>query len=391
MKINSNYLTKKQPKLRFRGFNEPLNENQIKELTKFMKSGGTPKSGSKDYYSNDGYNFISIDDMSNKYLFSSKKFITERALNETSTFLFEKENILYSIYATIGNICINKIDVALPQSILGIKPLDNINLEYFYYLLLANKKRIIKLQQVGSQPNISLKIFQNIKLFIANLYNEQEKIANFLSLLDKQIDLYVRKLELTEKNIKHFLKNAIIETSEENISKEIEIIDGYPFNSSEYSKDGVPIYTISNIGENEFISSEYNRVNILLNEKYKLRNNDIFCSLTGEKGFKCLIYNGSEINYINQRTIKITSNKIDSKIILLYLNKNVKKINSFATGTQKNISKNDLYKLPLVLNSKNNKLNGDIFFKLLKNKKLLKETLITLNQRKKYYLSNLFI
>ena len=47
--------------------------------------------------------------------------------------------------------------------------------------------------------------------------------------------------------------------------------------------------------------------------------------LTGKKGFKCLIYSGIEDNYINQRTIKITSSKISSKIILLYLNKNTKK------------------------------------------------------------------
>ena len=163
-----------------------------------MKSGGTPKSGSKDYYSSDGWPFLSIDDMNNKYLISSKKFITSKALEETSTFLFEKENILFSIYATIGNISINKIDVALPQSILGIKVREKILNEYFYYLLCANRKKIIKMQQVGSQPNISLKIFQEIKLHTTNLLDEQQKIANFLSLLDKQINLYVRKLELSE-------------------------------------------------------------------------------------------------------------------------------------------------------------------------------------------------
>ena len=143
-----------------------------------MKSGATPQSGNKKYYTNNqnGIPFLSIKDMNNKYLWSAEKKITELAINETSTFILERNNIIFSIYATIGNISINKIDVALPQSILGIKS-ELMDLEYLYYLFLANKNKIIKFQQIGSQPNLSLEIFSKINLQFSNNKHEQQKLG----------------------------------------------------------------------------------------------------------------------------------------------------------------------------------------------------------------------
>ena len=200
--VNKRYV----PKLRFKGFDNKFKIDNFSNIVSFARSGGTPKSGELKYYKNGIIPFLSINDLNQKYLTNCNKKITQLAIDETSTFIFEKNNILLSIYATIGEVAINKIDVALPQSILGIKIKNNINLEYFYYLLLANKKKFVQNSQIGSQPNLSLKIVNNIQFqFSANL-KEQEKISKFLNLLDKQISLLENKLKLTEQ-----IKDWIIE------------------------------------------------------------------------------------------------------------------------------------------------------------------------------------
>ena len=194
------------PKLRFKGFDKKFKIDNFSNIVSFARSGGTPKSSELKYYKNGIIPFLSINDLNQKYLTNCNKKITRLAIDETSTFIFEKNNILLSIYATIGEVAINKIDVALPQSILGIKIKNNINLEYFYYLLLANKKKFVKNSQTGSQPNLSLKIVNNIQFqFSANL-KEQEKISIFLSLLDKQIDNISRKIEIIKNQKKFFFK-----------------------------------------------------------------------------------------------------------------------------------------------------------------------------------------
>ena len=206
-------LTKKQQnyKIRFKNFNNDLEIKKIYEITTFIKSGGTPKSKNSLYYTNDqGINFLAIPDMKNKYLSKTAKHITKLALENSSTFIFEKNNLLYSIYATIGEICINKIDVALPQSILGIKVNHLVVKEYLYYLLVSNKEKIIKLSQTGSQPNLSLKIFKNIKLLITTDKNEQIKISKFLGTLDYQKFLIKRKIKKIKKRKLFYLKKMFI-------------------------------------------------------------------------------------------------------------------------------------------------------------------------------------
>jgi len=167
------------PQLRFREFNENWILTTLEFVCDQMKSGGTPTSTKLEYY-NGNIPFISIPDMNKKYLYKWKKQISELALKNSSSYILEKNNLLLSIYATIGVVCINKVDIALPQSILGIKLKKEFNIEFIFYILLNLKKEFVKMQQTGSQPNISLKIVKNIKFLLPSKREEQNKIGTFL-------------------------------------------------------------------------------------------------------------------------------------------------------------------------------------------------------------------
>ena len=197
------------PKHRFKGFVGALSLVSIENIVDWIRSGGTPKSDNINYYSGD-IPFISIPDMKSKYLISSKKFINEFAIKNSSAYIIKKDSLLLSAYATIGEICINKIDVALPQSIFGIVFKDNLILEYMYYIFLKSKSKFIKMQQVGSQPNISLDIIKKININITYDINEQTKIAKFFTLLDKQIENNKNKKEKLLRIKSYYLKNIFI-------------------------------------------------------------------------------------------------------------------------------------------------------------------------------------
>ena len=198
------------PKLRFKGFDGEWKTRKINELTSFIKSGGTPNTKNFLYYSNQGIPFLSIPDMKNKYLVSTQKFITDLGLKSSSTFILKKNNLLFSIYATIGKISINNIDVALPQSILGIIPNELVLIEYFYYLLCFNKSKICKFNQTGSQPNLSLNIFKNINLSLTLNVNEQNKIKTLFSNLDMYKNFLISKINLVKRLKKYFINLLFI-------------------------------------------------------------------------------------------------------------------------------------------------------------------------------------
>ena len=173
-------------KLRFKGFDGDWKILLLKDMCIKMKFGGTPKTDNHNFY-NGHIPFLSISDFSSKYLYKTSKFINNLALNNSSSYIVEKNNIILSIYATIGKPIINKIDVAIPQSVLGIFLKEKNDKEFIYYVLLKKEKWFIKMAETGSQSNLSLQTLQKIPIYFPNLL-EQKKISKFLTLIDKQIN-----------------------------------------------------------------------------------------------------------------------------------------------------------------------------------------------------------
>ena len=155
------------PHLRFKEFNNGESKykcDNLFNLCSFVKSGGTPASTNKDYYSGN-IPFCSISDFDKNYLKCTKKYISDQAILDSSSFIFPKNNILLSIYASIGEVAINLIDVALPQSILGII-VSKIDLYYLFHLLQTNniKRFFVNYSEQGTQPNLSKKTLKFLKI-----------------------------------------------------------------------------------------------------------------------------------------------------------------------------------------------------------------------------------
>ncbi|MBT3464253.1 restriction endonuclease subunit S [archaeon] len=179
---------------------EGWEEVKLVSLCIKIQSGGTPKSDNIEFYQGD-MPFVAIHDItsSNKYLWNTKKHITDKAVKLSSTWKVPKNSILYTIYATLGEVVINKIDVTTNQAILNIIPNKNIDLEFFYYVLKYFKREIYKHISQTTQKNLNATIVKDFDINIPKSLQEQQKIADILTKVDETIEFTEKIIEKDER------------------------------------------------------------------------------------------------------------------------------------------------------------------------------------------------
>ena len=166
-------------------------------------SGGTPSRSKPDYWNDGNIPWIKIKDMKSKYIDSAEEFITEEGLNNSSTKMLKSDTILYSIFATLGEVGILKIDACTNQAIAGLslKEDSNILKEYLYYYLKSKKKDVNNLGRGVAQNNINLFLLRKFKIPVIPLH-QQKKIIGVLDNVSNTINNYEREIELLDELVK---------------------------------------------------------------------------------------------------------------------------------------------------------------------------------------------
>lgn len=169
-------------------------EKKLGEVCDVAKSGGTPTSTNKSYYTGN-IPFLAISDMTSqgKYLTSTSKTVSQKGVDNSASWIIPVNTIIYSMYASVGFVSINKIPIATSQAVINLILKNNISNEYIYYFLLDYKKYIHKYVETGTQGNLNSQSVKSLKIKLPIL-QEQTKIANFLSCLDDEIDLLEQEL-----------------------------------------------------------------------------------------------------------------------------------------------------------------------------------------------------
>lgn len=148
-----------------------------------INSGGTPRRNNESYWKNGDIPWVKISDLKNGIVESTEEFITLDGLNNSSAKIFPKGALLYTIFATIGEVAILKMDAATNQAIVGIQLKENkkVYLKYIYYYLKSQTNNIKQLGRGVAQNNINLSVVKNMIIPIVSL----EKQRNIIATLNK--------------------------------------------------------------------------------------------------------------------------------------------------------------------------------------------------------------
>lgn len=151
--------------------------------------GGTPKTSVAEYWDGD-IPWLSVKDFNNDYrhVYSTEKHITEAGLNNSSTKLLQKDDIIISARGTVGEMVMIPFPMAFNQSCYGIRAKDGINSTFLYYLL-KNSISKLKLMTHGSVfDTITRDTFATLIVGIPDK-KTQDAIAATLAAIDDKIEL----------------------------------------------------------------------------------------------------------------------------------------------------------------------------------------------------------
>ncbi|WP_050439031.1 restriction endonuclease subunit S [Staphylococcus aureus] len=327
---------------------------------------------------------------------------------------FDKGSVLYSklrpylnkyYYAKIDGVCSSEIWVL---NSLNNEKLSNL---FLYYFIQSDRFKNVANKSAGSKmPRADWGLIENIKLY-KGLIEEQEKIGEFFSKLDRQIELEEQKLAKLEEQKKGYMQkifskelrfkdengNNYPEWEDKKLLNVIGIQNGYAFKSNLFSEKGMPIIRITDINKSTVKKGTvYYPESIEINERFKIKQYDILIAMSGATTGKVGKYISEKPSLLNQRIGKFVMKKgTDNNFMFIYLNslyfkKELSKL--LVAGAQPNISSQDIENINLFIpiNEEQRKI-GEFFNELDELIEKQSSKIGVLKQRKKGFLQKMFV
>jgi len=168
-----------------------------------LLSGGTPSTMITEYWDGD-IPWTKGAVLTTNNTTNGERFISELGLKNSSTSIISKDNLLVVSRVSIGNISINKIDVAINQDITAVILNKTICLtDFLYWNLLQTISILVSFSQGTTIQGFTRKDLSSHKVLLPSL-PEQQKISSILSNIDSKItsqEQYKEKLEKLKKSL----------------------------------------------------------------------------------------------------------------------------------------------------------------------------------------------
>lgn len=184
------------PKLRFKEFNGDWEEKKLEEIGIIGrgKSKHRPRDDKKLFGGK--YPFIQTGDIKNAGLFLNNYTQTYSDFGLEQSKLWKAGTLCITIAANIAETSILNIDACFPDSIIGVNVFTDKANNIFLKMYFDFKRRDFeKISEGLAQSNLNLDKLKSM-FFKIPIIKEQQKIANFLSSVDKKISITEEKLDL---------------------------------------------------------------------------------------------------------------------------------------------------------------------------------------------------
>ncbi|MGX0131756.1 type I restriction enzyme, S subunit [Staphylococcus cohnii] len=372
---------KNVPELRFPGFEDEWKEKKLGTIFT-VTMGQSPNSTN---YTDNPNDTILVQGNADIY----KGKIWPRIYTKEITKLLERNDIILSVRAPVGEIGIAQVEACIGRGVCSIKG----NKFLYYFLDLFKKQnRWSRFSQGSTFESISGKDIRDLKFYVCNS-EEQNKIGEFFNKLDQQIELEEQKLEKLEEQKKGYMQKIF--------SQEIRFKDD---NGNDYpeweSKKFLDIFKLAPSKNNQIKSSEVVENGII---PVVDQGKDIFLGHSNEKDkaiedFDNVIVYGDHttiIKYIKEPFIiggdgvKLLESNDGSLIHYLYILLQYFNVKPEGYKRHYSILKN---KMMNISNTKEEQEKiGDFFNELDELIEKQSSKIVVLKQRKKGFLQKMFV
>lgn len=179
----------------------------VNDISNKLIGGGTPSTKTPEYW-NGNIEWTTSKRLGERiYLYDGEKKISEHGLNNSSTNLIPKDNLLISTRVTVGKVVVNKVDIAISQDLTGmIINKDRFSSEFIaYQFKIARIQRIFNDQKRGATiKGIPREDLKEIKLAMPDL-KEQKEIAHILLNVERK----VQQAEIQKQVLQSFFKSML--------------------------------------------------------------------------------------------------------------------------------------------------------------------------------------
>ena len=335
-------------------------ETAILEIIDII-GGGTPKTSIADYW-NGEIPWLSVKDFNNdnRYVYDTEKHISDLGLNNSSTKLLQRDDIIISARGTVGEIAMIPYPMAFNQSCYGIRAKAGTDKAFLYYLLKYKIADLKRMTHGSVFDTITRDTFANLIVSLPP-YEIQRRIASVLMLIDDKIECNSRINDNLEQQVQAYFQELFVDNADPawtlgTISDLGIVVGGSTPSKSKpeyYTEDGIAWITPKDLSINKakFISHGENDITEL-----GLKNSSASIMPEGT----VLFSSRAPIGYIAIASGEVTTNQgfksvvpkpeIGTAYVYCFLKHNLPVIEGMASGsTFKEVSGSTMKNVPAVI------------------------------------------
>ena len=184
------------PKLRFKGYNDEWKGVKLKNICSdfIVPMRDKPKEF------NGNIPWCRIEDIEGNYFHGTKsnQYVSQETIDVMNLKIIPTGSVICSCSASLGTYAINTRPIITNQTFIGLVCSDKISNHFLLNLMHTQTKKLRIIAGGTTIPYISREKFEEYNIKIPNK-DEQEKIASFLTLIDKKIEKQKELVELLKK------------------------------------------------------------------------------------------------------------------------------------------------------------------------------------------------
>ena len=320
------------PKLRFKNFNDEWISKKLGDICQFLKGGNL----SKNDLSINGSECILYGELYTKYKEIILK-ITSKTNSTNLIFGLKNDILMPSSGETAIDIatasCLQLDNIALGGDINILRPYQNNGIFISYSINGVNKHKIAKLSQGIQVVHMYNDILKNVYINFPSL-EEQTKIANFLSLIDRKIELQEKLVE----NLKLYKKGLLKKVFSNNQGWKSIKLSQVLFERKVYAEKGQYTHVSLTIDGIIDKSERYDRDFLVThqNKKYKITKYNDICYNPANLKFGVICRNNFGTAIFSPIYVTFEISKLANPIFIsLYLSDNsfINKVRKYEEGT----------------------------------------------------------